>query len=78
MTSDADLVALSRVRRLTKSGAARTIRLSAGLSLAELGARAGVGPSTVFRWERGQRSPHGEAALRYGATLDALHKADVS
>ncbi len=69
------MVTLARVRRLAKSGAARSIRVSADLSLAELGSTIGVGPVTVHRWETGQRSPHGECALAYAAALDALVRA---
>jgi transcriptional regulator with XRE-family HTH domain len=68
------LVALVRLRRLTTSGAARSIRLGAGLSLAEVGAAVGdgVGAPTVWRWETGERAPHGDLALCYLAVLDAL------
>jgi|NGEPerStandDraft_6_1074524.scaffolds.fasta_scaffold63398_4 transcriptional regulator with XRE-family HTH domain len=66
------MLALARVRRLAKSGEARVIRVEAGLSLAELGLRVGVGPATVHRWEMGKRSPHGEPALAYAAALAAL------
>jgi len=72
------MLALARVRRLAKSGAARAIRIGAGLSLAELGSSVGpdgVGPATVHRWETGQRSPHGEQALAYAAALAVLERA---
>jgi DNA-binding transcriptional regulator YiaG len=67
-----DAEALARVRRLTRSGAARMIRVSAGLSLAEMGAPIPASASTVLRWERGERAPHGERAIRYGELLDRL------
>lgn len=74
-----DVVALARVRRLARSGTAKSIRVSAGLSLAELGSAVvtdetpnGVGPVTVYRWEACKRSPHGELAIAYLAALDAL------
>lgn len=63
---------LARVRQLTSTGAARSIRLSAQLSLAEVAAETGASVSTVYRWERGQRRPHGSAAVAYGALLDRL------
>lgn len=72
MTDSPDLVALSKARRLARSGTARMIRSNAGISLAELAAGVGVSPSTVFRWETGLRSPHGAAALRYVALLDRI------
>jgi transcriptional regulator with XRE-family HTH domain len=48
------------------------VRLSAGLSLSEVGEEVGASVSTVFRWENGERAPRGEAALRYGDLLEAL------
>jgi len=63
---------------MCSSGRARLIRLNAALSLAEIAAAIGgdppVSPSTIFRWERGDRSPHGEAATRYCELLDDLLK----
>jgi len=76
-----EMLALARARRLAKSGAARAIRIGAGLSLAELGSNVGpdgVGPATVQRWETGQRAPHGELALAYAAALDVLQRAASS
>jgi len=67
-----DVVQLARVRRLTKSGAAKAIRIGAGLSLPELAAAVGVSPVTVWRWEGGVRVPHGARALAYGRLLDRL------
>ena len=68
----ADVAQLAEVRALAASGAARSIRLGARLSLSEVADQLGVSTSTVFRWERGQRNPRGEAALRYGALLAEL------
>lgn len=48
------------------------IRAQAGLSLADIATPVGVSPTTILRWERGERSPHGEAALRYADLLDQL------
>jgi DNA-binding transcriptional regulator YiaG len=69
-----DPIKLTRLRRLVTSGAARAIRESAGLSLTEAGAGAKVNRVTIHRWERGQRRPHGEPALRYLALLEELSK----
>jgi len=63
---------LIRVRRLAVTGAARALREEAGLSLAEVADAAQVHKVTVFRWEHGQRRPHGEAAARYLRVLDEL------
>jgi DNA-binding transcriptional regulator YiaG len=63
---------LAKVRALVESGAARSIRLGAGLSLAETAAACGVSVSTMFRWEARERRPHGEPALRYLELLERL------
>lgn len=69
----AQTIELSRLRAMVRSGAARGVRLGAHLSLAEVGdAIGGVSPSTILRWERGERSPRGEPALRYWELLRAL------
>lgn len=66
---------LTAVRALARSGRARELRLAAGLSLAELAAAIGVAAPTIHRWEIAARRPHGNAAIRYGAVLDALERA---
>ena len=63
---------LPKVRHLAKSGAARTIRIGAGLSLAEIGEGVGVAAATVQRWETAQRAPRGKPAIAYGRLLDGL------
>lgn len=67
-----DLARLAQVRALASSGAARSVRLAAGLSLGEVARTLGVSPSTILRWETGERSPRGELALRYTDLLDRL------
>jgi DNA-binding transcriptional regulator YiaG len=67
-----ELVELSGVRALARTGAARSIRLAAGLSLSEVAKSVGVTPVTVYRWEVGDRSPRGGPALRYKELLDSL------
>jgi transcriptional regulator with XRE-family HTH domain len=72
MTNE-ELVTMTRLRQRVRSGAAKAIRLSAGLSLPEVAAAAGVKPNTVWRWEQSQRLPRASAeALRYAALLDSL------
>ena len=71
-TATDDLVRLANVRAATHAGAARSLRLAAGLSLREVAANVGVGVSTVYRWENGERRPRGEAAIRYGELLEVL------
>lgn len=66
------LVQVSRARQLSRSGAARSIRIAAGLSMSEVARAVGVEPSTILRWEAGERTPRGEAAARYAALLEEL------
>ncbi|MGH2462707.1 MAG: helix-turn-helix domain-containing protein [Candidatus Limnocylindria bacterium] len=54
------------------TGAARPIRLGAGLSLGEVAESVGVSPSTILRWENRERAPRGQAAVAYGRLLAAL------
>ena len=58
-------VQLSLLRGMVESGEARELRLRARLSLGEVAEAVGVSTSTIFRWENGQRRPHGAPALRY-------------
>jgi len=69
------VIALVLVRRLVTSGTAKEIRLGAGLSLADIATACGIDQSTVSRWERGERTPTGEGARRYGELLAALSSA---
>jgi hypothetical protein len=48
---EGELVELARVRALCASGAARSIRVAARMSLGEVSRSLGVSPSTVLRWE---------------------------
>lgn len=65
-------VRLTKIRRLAAAGGARAIREAAGLSLTEASVSAEVNRVTIFRWETGQRRPHGDAALRYLDLLEEL------
>jgi len=69
-----DAIALTTLRRLLASGAARELRLSAGLSLAEAGSAAGTSAATLCRWESARRIPHGAVAVRYAHFLETLRK----
>jgi DNA-binding transcriptional regulator YiaG len=67
-----DAAALRQIREVAANGYARTVRLHAGLSLREVADAIDVDPSTVHRWEHGDRRPRGPAALRYGKLIDRL------
>lgn len=73
-TSQAVQIAL--VRELVRSGRAKTIRLRAQVSRAEIARSVHVDPGTVGRWEDGLRSPRGAAAIRYGVVLRQLTELD--
>ena len=62
----------SSARALAESGAARSIRIAARLSLAEMASLVQIAPSTLSRYERSQRSPRAEQAVRYGRVLAEL------
>jgi len=66
------LIDIANARSLAASGAARSIRLAARLTLTEIGNEVGVTASAVCRWERGERSPRGDAAREYGRLLRDL------
>jgi transcriptional regulator with XRE-family HTH domain len=53
-------------------GSAKTLRELNGLSLAEVGRAIDTSAATIWRWERGDRIPRGDLALRYGALLAEL------
>ena len=71
MSTD-QIVELGRLRLLLDMDTARSIRQTHKLSLAEVAASIGVSPSTLHRWEAGQRTPRGQAALRYAELLARL------
>ena len=66
---------------MARSGRGRKIRQAADLSLNEVAAAStppGEAPPshvTVLRWERGDRSPHGPAAVRWFDLMVRLEKA---
>lgn len=67
------ILRLARVRAAVSSGEARRLREAARLSIGEVASACGVDQSTIWRWERGTRSPRGsDKVLRYGELLDLL------
>jgi DNA-binding transcriptional regulator YiaG len=68
-----DLLKLANVRAACQSGAARSLRIAAGLTLREVADAVGVAVGTLYRWETYQRRPrNSDAALRYGILLEEL------
>lgn len=69
---------LQQLRELTSNGGARAIRESARLSQADVALSVQTDPSTIARWERGERLPRGDAAVRYARLLARLAKATTA
>lgn len=67
-----NLLMLARARVLARSGEGLRIRRRAGLSIRDLASELSVWPSTVNRWERAERVPRGEAAVRWAGLMHAL------
>ena len=72
MAVTTDVLEIARARDLARSGTGRTIRVSAGLSLSEVGQAVGIAPSTVLRYERGQRMPRGEPGVAWARLMTQL------
>ena len=73
MSETMDLIT---VRAMCLNGEARRIREASNLSQPEVAAEVGeCSPVAVSRWERGERLPRGDAALRYLKTLRRLQRA---
>lgn len=67
-----DLLLLARARRLASTGEARRLREQAALSLREVADAVGMPHTTLWRWENGQRTPHGAKASAWALLLDEL------
>lgn len=66
------LTALSASRSPGQPERARAIRQRSRVSQCALARSVGVHPSTLSRWERGERRPTGLAAIRWIECLEAL------
>lgn len=72
-TTTDGLLELARLRDLCRSGAARALRESAGLSLANVSEATGAPAPTIWRWETASRQPLASAqTFAYLRLLDAL------
>jgi DNA-binding transcriptional regulator YiaG len=67
-----ETVEIAKLRAFIDSGAAKALRVRRNLSFRETAGPVGVSPSTILRWETGERSPRGDAALRYWRFLQEL------
>lgn len=69
-----DLAEAVRIRGELRSGAARSRRIAAGVSGADVARVLGVSAAAVFYWEAGQNVPTVGHALAYGRVLAALER----
>jgi transcriptional regulator with XRE-family HTH domain len=67
-----DLAAAVAVRDGLRSGAARSARVAAGISGADMARVLRVSPAAVFWWETGRNTPSVAHALAYGRALAAV------
>jgi transcriptional regulator with XRE-family HTH domain len=63
-----------RGRLRARDGSGRSLRVAAGLSLAELADELDVDKATLSRWERGLESPRRSAAIRYHRLIEQLEQ----
>lgn len=45
-------------------------RILSGLTMTELARKVEVYPSTIYRWEKGEREPNGEMLIRIASALN--------
>lgn len=69
------MVLLARARTLARTGEGARVRALAAISLQEIARSSGCSAATVWRWERGERAPHGEAAVAWARLLVELQQA---
>ncbi len=67
-----DATRLVRMRAAARSGRARELRETSGLTRREVAAVVGCSTAAVRSWELGRRVPQGQPALRYAELLDSL------
>lgn len=76
MTAE-QLVLLGIAARHAEDGSGRRIREAAKLPMRLVAQNVGVKESTISRWEKGQRRPRGEGAVRWALLLDQLDRANT-
>jgi DNA-binding transcriptional regulator YiaG len=70
--TQSELEDLAQLRAFLRTGAATPVRSKGRVSLREAAAVVGVSPSTILRWETGERRPTGAAGVRYWHLLRGL------
>jgi predicted transcriptional regulator len=66
------MLMLARARRLSRSGEGRRLREAAGLSVHDVARAADTTAACVSRYERGDRVPHGDTAIRWARVCAAI------
>ncbi len=69
-----DNTLLMEAQLLVDLGAARALRMVSNMSMSDAARTIEVVPSTISRWESGDRRLSGEAGLRYARLLDLLRR----
>lgn len=73
------VIALAALRNfLEDEGAAQALRVENHLSLGDIARELGTSPTTVWRWERGERVPRGDLAVGYAWILAGLANLTVA
>jgi len=65
---------VAEAKALIASGEARRLREALNLSLLDVARHVIADPSTIGRWERGERNPRGVSAIRYCRLLKRLQE----
>lgn len=63
---------IALMRRLVSAGEAKALRERAELSISDVARACATSPTTIWRYEKGDRVPHGETAARYANFLAQL------
>ena len=67
-----DLLLVAQARRHASTGTGRALREKSGLSLRETATALDVSVAGLWRWENGERTPRGDAAVRWARFLADL------
>jgi DNA-binding transcriptional regulator YiaG len=73
-----DPLRLAAAQTAAKTGRARRIRESAGLSISDIARSVEIATATGSRWESGQRRPTGVRAVAWIDLLDALERQQMA
>jgi transcriptional regulator with XRE-family HTH domain len=72
--STRELMRIAEVRRRFEVGEAKVLRIAAGLTVGEAAKAANVSPTSLWRYENGQRTPRPAQALEYARFLEQLER----